>query len=84
MHARSAMVRPMAERLPDLARPLWVVQAGTAVSRRVRPGGEANSVNMVRYDPRAAPGACQVERWDYEAPGGGFALVDRTCIALRR
>lgn len=83
-HIHLPFVRPMAERLPDLARPLWVVQAGTAVSRRVRPGGEANSVNLVHYDPRAAPGACQVERWDYDAPGGGFALVDRTCIALRR
>jgi 3',5'-cyclic AMP phosphodiesterase CpdA len=83
-HIHLPFVRPMAERLPDLARPLWVVQAGTAVSRRVRPGGEANSVNMVRYEPRAEPGACQVERWDYDAPGGDFALVERTCIPLLR
>jgi predicted phosphodiesterase len=73
-------VRPVAERLPDLVRPLWAVQAGTAVSQRVRPGAEANSVNLVR----TGQGACTVERWDHDASGGRFALGERVRIALSR
>ena len=64
--------------------PLWVVQAGTAVSRRVRPGAEANSVNLVRYDPASDPGACVVERWDHRAASGAFTLADRVRIDLHR
>lgn len=49
-------------------RPLWVVQAGTALSRRVRDGID-NSVNLLQL--RAAcggqPRQGQVERWDYDA-----------------
>ena len=37
-----------------LWREMWVVQAGTAVSHRVRrDGGAANSVNIVRYQQDA-------------------------------
>jgi 3',5'-cyclic AMP phosphodiesterase CpdA len=45
--------------------PLWVVQAGTALSHRVRPEA-GNSVNLIRM--AAEPGATphwQVERWDH-------------------
>ncbi|MCU0760745.1 MAG: metallophosphoesterase [Steroidobacteraceae bacterium] len=41
--------------------PTWIVQAGTAVSSRLRRGAP-NSVNVIRYD-RAAR-RCRVERWD--------------------
>ncbi|HEX2198317.1 MAG TPA: metallophosphoesterase [Burkholderiales bacterium] len=78
-HIHLPYVRPVAERLPDLVRPLWAVQAGTAVSRRVRPGAEANSVNLVR----SGQGACTVERWDHGA-SGRFALAERVRIALSR
>ena len=64
--------------------PLWVVQAGTAVSRRVRAGAEANSVNVVRYDPSSVPGACVVERWDHHAASDAFTLADRVRIELHR
>lgn len=57
-----------------LARPLWAVQAGTAVSRRVR--AEApNSVNVLRI-ATSAPRQCTVERWDHDARSGRFARVD--------
>ena len=49
-----------------LARPLWVVQAGTAVSARVR-AGVPNSVNLVRWGADAAPNCCQIEQWNYAA-----------------
>ena len=40
-------------------RPLGAVQAGTAVSSRVREG-MPNSVNLLRWSP--APGSCRIER----------------------
>jgi 3',5'-cyclic AMP phosphodiesterase CpdA len=79
-HIHLPFFRPMSERLPGLARPLWVVQAGTALSHRVRPGAEANSVNVVR----TGQGACTVERWDHEAAGNRFRLGERVRIALSR
>ena len=51
-----------------LARPLWIVQAGTAVSRRVR-DGLPNSVNVLRWGRGAPPGRCLIERWDHTAAG---------------
>jgi 3',5'-cyclic AMP phosphodiesterase CpdA len=41
--------------------PTWIVQAGTAVSDRVRHDAP-NSVNVLRYD--AAQRRCRIERWD--------------------
>lgn len=63
---------PFARRMD--APPLWVAQAGTAVSRRLRPGAPANSVNVVRYEA----GLGVIERWDYD--GSRFALVQRVDI----
>jgi 3',5'-cyclic AMP phosphodiesterase CpdA len=61
-------------------RPLWVVQAGTAVSHRIR-GGIPNSVNLVRRDETA--GTCIVERWDYDAAREAFACHERQVLPLR-
>ena len=72
---------PYVERVPDLPRALWAVQAGTAVSRRVRPGGgEANSVNALRYE--AGEPACSVERYDYGT--GAFSARGTVRIRLDR
>jgi len=60
-------------------RPLWVVQAGTAVSRRVR-GGIANSVNLLR---RRGSDACAVERWDYDAAREAFVCHQWHALELR-
>jgi 3',5'-cyclic AMP phosphodiesterase CpdA len=60
--------------LQGLARPLWVVQAGTAVSSRVRDGAP-NSVNLLRWGADAKPGCCRIEQWDYEADGRAFRLA---------
>lgn len=83
-HIHLPFVRPVSERLPGLLRPLWSVQAGTAVSRRVRGEAQANSVNVVRYDPAADPGACTVERRDFEGARGRFVHFERVRIALQR
>ncbi len=55
--------------------PFWVVQAGTALSSRVR-GGQANSVNLIRR--ATVPGQpASIERWDFQAEQEDFALVNR-------
>lgn len=51
----------------------YCLQAGTAVSHRVR-HGTPNSVNLVHWEPQAAGHGrrCKVERWDYDLAGGCF------------
>ncbi len=53
----------------------WAVQAGTAISRRVRPGA-GHSVNLIHVDPAAAERAC-VERWDHAPERGRFEVRER-------
>ena len=65
--------------LQGLARPMWAVQAGTAVSSRVR-AGAPNSVNLLRWNPAASPGTCQIEQWDYVAADQAFALAKFTPV----
>ena len=82
-HIHLPYVRPLRERFTDLPRSVWAVQAGTAVSSRVR-GGIPNSVNLIRYAAAERPQHCAVERWDYDAAGQRFAPVDRVEIRLDR
>ncbi|WPB57961.1 metallophosphoesterase [Xylophilus sp. GOD-11R] len=61
---------------------LWVVQAGTAVSSRIR-GGIANSVNLLRPDTQGdGQRACRVERWDYDAASAQFTLAHEERLLL--
>lgn len=53
----------------------WAVQAGTAVSRRVRPGA-GNSVNLIRIEAAAAERAV-VERWDHDPALRCFVMAER-------
>jgi len=54
---------------------LWMVQAGTAVSWRVR-AEAGNSVNLIRLC-QAPHRQAVVERWDYQADSGQFNRVAR-------
>ena len=74
-HIHLPYVLPVA----GLVRPLWVVQAGTAVSARVR-AGVPNSVNLLRWDGRSA----QVEQWDCPAGGPAFGCTAVTTLAPAR
>ena len=58
------------------ARPLWAVQAGTALSHRVR-AGAGNSVNLIHLQGAAAGGTRQgrVERWDHQPATQRFECV---------
>jgi 3',5'-cyclic AMP phosphodiesterase CpdA len=53
--------------------PLWVVQAGTAISRRVR-AGVGNSVNLIELQGRPARSG-RVERWDHDSATQRFERV---------
>ena len=53
----------------------WAVQAGTAVSSRVRPGA-GNSVNLIHIDAAATERAV-VERWDHDPAQEAFVPFER-------
>jgi 3',5'-cyclic AMP phosphodiesterase CpdA len=57
---------PYVMELRGLARPVWAVQAGTAVSSRVRPGAP-NSVNLLRWRADSPTACCRIEQWDFSS-----------------
>ena len=78
-HIHLPYVCELSSAVSGLARRLWCVQAGTAVSSRVRREAP-NSVNLLCHDPQNQPMRCELQRWDYQAMGaasggGRFELV---------
>ena len=81
--------------LDGLARRLWAVQAGTAVSERTR-SGVPNSVNILRWGAaaehgtRSAPagalpeGRCLIERWDFCQRERAFVHKSTTTVQPER
>lgn len=81
-HIHLPYVRPLSERFSDLSRVVWAVQAGTAVSTRIR-DGVSNSINLIRY-PVPVPNTCHVERWDFAASTRSFEPVEVHDLHLDR
>jgi hypothetical protein len=79
-HIHLPFVRPLHEAFPGCSRALWAVQAGTAVSSRLRRGAP-NSVNLIRCPDRLS-GHCGVERWDWAVASARFELADSHTLAL--
>lgn len=92
-HIHLPYVADLSAVLPGIARRLWCVQAGTALSSRVR--WEApNSVNLLVHEP--GDRICRLQRWDYRAslPGlaasaaengaGSFILAQHSDLLLDR
>ncbi len=86
-HIHLPFVLPLHEQQAGLPRRLWAVQAGTAVSARVR-AEAGNSVNLIRIDASAgAPGPAgaaaarplQIERWDHLPAAQRF-----DCVSVHR
>ncbi|MCZ8258375.1 MAG: metallophosphoesterase [Polaromonas sp.] len=75
-HIHLPYVCEMSHALGGLTRRIWCVQAGTALSSRVRQEAP-NSVNLLHYGAAGQPLQCRVERWDYRIAGGAgqFALA---------
>jgi hypothetical protein len=65
-HIHLPYLRSLRSAFHDLPRDVWTVQAGTAVSARVRES-VPNSVNLVRCNGAASPRECTVERWDFDS-----------------
>lgn len=82
-HIHLPYVCDLSTRLGGLERRLWCVQAGTALSTRVRQG-IPNSVNLLRYEGIGQPLACQLERWDFQAASGQFEYVQSSALPLGR
>jgi 3',5'-cyclic AMP phosphodiesterase CpdA len=81
-HIHLPYVRQLEASAPEGPRPLWIVQAGTALSSRVR-GGVPNSVNLIRYQDAtgAAEGPSRViERWDFDNSQSRFERVQCTAM----
>jgi 3',5'-cyclic AMP phosphodiesterase CpdA len=78
-HIHLPYVAPLQEAFGGLARPMWAVQAGTAVSHRVRHGAE-NSVNLLRCSHEAGRRSCSVERWDFVAAEDRFVRVKQDVL----
>ena len=71
----------LSARMSGLTRRFWCVQAGMALSTRVR-AGNPNSVNMLRYQGLDQPFPCQLERWDFQAASGHFECVQSSELPL--
>ncbi|MBY4897150.1 metallophosphoesterase [Cupriavidus sp. AU9028] len=65
------------------SRRAWAIQAGTAVSHRVR-SSIPNSVNVVEHRIRDGLAQCRVQRWDFDAASAAFAPVVSTALDLSR
>jgi 3',5'-cyclic AMP phosphodiesterase CpdA len=65
------------------SRALYCVQAGTAMSHRVR-HGSPNSVNTIRWQPPSAgqPRHCEVQRWDFDLADGRFEPTQHHALVL--
>lgn len=64
-----------------IARAVWVVQAGTALSTRIREG-LPNSVNLIHHEPREHGCVCRVEQYDYHAGQQRFRPVSGRLLAF--
>ncbi|MEI2417191.1 metallophosphoesterase [Orrella sp. JC864] len=90
-HIHLPYVTPLAPSTPAVTPPgqggargalAWAVQAGTALSHRVR-GGVPNSVNVLDWRWRAGQArVCRVERWDFLAASGRFEPAAEHELAL--
>jgi 3',5'-cyclic AMP phosphodiesterase CpdA len=82
-HIHLPYVSDVCSRVESVDRTLYCIQAGTAVSHRVR-HGSPNSVNLIRWAApvNGAPRQCQAERWDFDLADGRFELTHPYELAL--
>jgi 3',5'-cyclic AMP phosphodiesterase CpdA len=81
-HIHLPFIIPLHSRIAEVNYPLWVIQAGTAVSERVRRNAP-NSVNIIRYyDSPDEPRHCKVEQWNYIVQQAIFSCVANETLPL--
>jgi predicted phosphodiesterase len=79
-HIHLPYIVALHEHYDNLNRRCWVVQAGTAVSTRVR-RRHPNSVNLIKREDAQI---CLAERWDYSAERNEFQCVKTERLNLDR
>ncbi|HEX8225708.1 MAG TPA: metallophosphoesterase [Allosphingosinicella sp.] len=79
-HIHLPYVVPLVARHAPMSREVWAVQAGTAVSSRVREG-KPNSVNVIRH---TAGAPCRIEQWDHDAARKAFVRIETTDLKPTR
>jgi 3',5'-cyclic AMP phosphodiesterase CpdA len=77
-HIHLPFMLPLHESM-SLPRSVWAVNAGTAVSSRLR-WDAGNSVNVIRTDEPARAGRCTVEHWTFEEARSVFVRSARLAI----
>lgn len=84
-HIHLPYVCELSSAVSGLSRRLWCVQAGTAVSSRIRREAP-NSVNVLEFANDGSGLFCHVERWDYlkQKVQGQFALAHTSVLNLQR
>ena len=82
-HIHLPYVCELSSTVSGLNRRMWCVQAGTAVSSRIRREAP-NSVNLIESFLSADGLRCAVERWDYQAAAGQFVLAHTSVLNLQR
>ncbi|WOD11897.1 metallophosphoesterase [Pseudomonas sp. NyZ704] len=82
-HIHLPYVLPLYGKEGKEGRQAWTVQAGTAVSERVR-GNISNSVNLISYQHVQGQPQCVVERWDYSQTSQRFESARSTAVAISR
>lgn len=80
-HIHLPFVRALHDADPSLSRPMWAIQAGTAVSDRLRHQTQ-NSVNLIRIPTAGSGGVtvADVERWDFEPRDACFVVREQHCL----
>jgi len=75
-HIHLPYMTDVCARVKGANRPMYCVQAGTALSRRVR-HNTPNSINVIRWQPPSDGAArlCNVERWDYDLADARFEMT---------
>jgi 3',5'-cyclic AMP phosphodiesterase CpdA len=82
-HIHLPYVCDLSASVTGLDRRMWCVQAGTALSSRVRREAP-NSVNLLRYHASRPGLPCEIERWDFDAASACFSVAHRTDLQLDR
>ena len=82
-HIHLPYVRELSCTVSGLKRRMWCVQAGTAVSSRIRREAP-NSVNLLEFEVDTDGLRCWVERWDYQKVGSSFELAHTSVLDLQQ
>lgn len=80
-HIHLPYVRSLRPLVDQSHRILWAVQAGTALSTRIR-SGKPNSVNVIRYENGPDKRDCSVEQWDFDTRSRRFRPVLETLLDI--